>query len=527
MTFSRTFGMGRARRLLGGAAFAALLVGVPRTASAQFGFGGDAGSTNNSGLGIQVSGVVYRFTPNDQPYNFRPANLNPNDINYQDCADNIYLEFTLVETGLPTTDTIQVWAGTTDCSQTAARMGATGGPYCWQVASPGQFAPSQTATGKIYVRNITQYIDITATPHFAAPLTVPGPEACRTQTTSGAVGVSLYFLWIANDGFTASSSTVYGQNVDMVGPTAPTLDLPIGIGDGLLLLNWNVPIDTTIQGFQIFAQDQGPGGLGIGSEGGASVTTSQIYCRAAAGQACPDASSSTVDGATVDATTSLDACTSTFSDGEAFNAIPDSSALSALSDADLAAMGCQRGGTVNSVTTQNGNSTCSSSALVNVFTTSVTQTVSADAGFAEGGTTITNSLDGGTSAGTASVGISQIDAAVYGAGNVGGNSTSSFNVQSIPYANGTTGPLINGHQYAIAIAAYDDDGNVGALSNIGCQTPEPIVDFWTKYKEDGGTSGGGFCSLEAAGAPVAGSVFGVGIGALVLALGRRRRRRNS
>jgi len=502
-----------------GIGLAALVTGSPRTALAQLGDGG-----SSSGVGISVSGTVYRFTPNGQAYNFRAANLNPNDISFQDCEDNIYLEFTLIESGLPTTDTIEVWAGTTDCSQSTARESATGGPYCWQVAPYGAFANSNTVSGKIYARNITQYIDDTTTTHFTPPTQVPGPAACRTQTTSGSVGISLYFLFVMNDGITADSSTVYGQNVDMVGPAAPTLNLPIGIGDGLLLLNWTPQIDTTIQGFQIFAQDQGPNGAGVGGDAATSAATAPIYCHSGGGTTtCVDS------GALADGATSVDAsCTTSFADGSAYTEVADSSTLAALTDAELAAMGCQRGGTVHSVTTQPpGGATCTSSVLVDLFTATVTNTATTvDGGTTvntatDGGTSITT-LDGGTIGGTSSIGISQVSYTQYGVGNVGGNTTSSYNVQTLP--NG--GPLINGHQYAIAVAAYDDDGNVGALSNLGCQTPEPIVDFWDKYSQDGGAAGGGFCSLKAPGAPVAGSVMGLGLGAVAVAMSRRRRRRD-
>lgn len=168
-------------------------------------------AASSSGLGLTVSGVVYRFKPNGASYSFRPANEEPNWIDTQDCDDNIYLEFTLVESGLPTTDTIQVWAGTIDCSESTARMGSTGGPYCWQVASPGQFAPSQTATGKIYVRDILQYLDATSSPHFSPPTSVPGASACDVTSSLGdcSVPINLYFLFVANDGFTADSCTAY------------------------------------------------------------------------------------------------------------------------------------------------------------------------------------------------------------------------------------------------------------------------------------------------------------------------------
>jgi hypothetical protein len=221
-----------------------------------------------------------------------------------------------------------------------------------------------------------------------------------------------------------------------------------------------------------------------------------------------------------------DACTATFSDASAYTEVLDASSYSGMSDAALASMGCVRSAPVKTVSTgQLGGGACTSSVLVDKFTSNVTLTTSEDGGVdqTEGGvvTPIVTGIDGAGATGL--VGISEIDASVYGVGNVGGNTTSSFNVETLP--NGQR--LVNGHQYALAVAAYDDDGNVGLLSNLICQTPEPIIDFWDRYTTDGGTAGGGFCALQAPGVPVAGSMFGMGVGVAMVAFARRRRRRNS
>jgi len=199
----------------------------------------------------------------------------------------------------------------------------------------------------------------------------------------------------------------------------------------------------------------------------------------------------------------------------------------------LAAQGCQRGSPVLSSNTQQQvgtGGTCSSTVLVDYFSTAVTNTtatIDGGTGIADGGTALTSATDAASIGGLAAVGISEIDAATYGVGNVGGNTTSSYTITSIRYADGDAGPLINGHQYAVAVAAYDDDQNTGILSNLGCQTPEPVTDFWDSYQDDGGRAGGAYCALKAPAAPVAGSVFGMGVGVAAIAYGRRRRRRNS
>jgi hypothetical protein len=87
------------------------------------------------------------------------------------------------------------------------------------------------------------------------------------------------------------------------------------------------------------------------------------------------------------------------------------------------------------------------------------------------------------------------------------------------------GALSNGKTYAVAVAATDSFGNVGQLSAPICQYPEATSDFWRDYRNSGGQSGGGFCSVEGPGLPV-GSFAAIGMGIVVGASAWRRRRRD-
>jgi hypothetical protein len=88
--------------------------------------------------------------------------------------------------------------------------------------------------------------------------------------------------------------------------------------------------------------------------------------------------------------------------------------------------------------------------------------------------------------------------------------------------------LTNGVHYSVAVAAVDGSGNVGPQSSPEqCATPAPIDDFYKVYRLAGGTAGGGFCSLDAAGAPVDLTVLAVPAAATAFGLARRRRRRKS
>jgi hypothetical protein len=86
----------------------------------------------------------------------------------------------------------------------------------------------------------------------------------------------------------------------------------------------------------------------------------------------------------------------------------------------------------------------------------------------------------------------------------------------------TVSALTNGGSYAVAVACVDGYDNVGPLSDVVCATPAPVLDFWNRYKTDGGAAGG-FCALEAPGAPAGGAAMGLGL-AFAAALWARRRR---
>jgi hypothetical protein len=60
----------------------------------------------------------------------------------------------------------------------------------------------------------------------------------------------------------------------------------------------------------------------------------------------------------------------------------------------------------------------------------------------------------------------------------------------------TASGLTNGVAYSVAVAATDRYFNVGKLSNVECQTPQPITSFYEAYRNAGGTGGGGFCSIS-------------------------------
>jgi len=55
--------------------------------------------------------------------------------------------------------------------------------------------------------------------------------------------------------------------------------------------------------------------------------------------------------------------------------------------------------------------------------------------------------------------------------------------------------LENGATYAVAVVAEDKYHNLGVISDVSCNTPEPVTDFYEAYRAAGGKGGGGFCSI--------------------------------
>jgi hypothetical protein len=89
---------------------------------------------------------------------------------------------------------------------------------------------------------------------------------------------------------------------------------------------------------------------------------------------------------------------------------------------------------------------------------------------------------------------------------------------------GSAVSLENGTRYAVAVAAIDDVGNVGPLSDVTCATPQPVDDFYETYRRAGGGAGGGYCAFGLA--PL-GSVPLFAAAVALAALARLARRKRS
>jgi hypothetical protein len=172
--------------------------------------------------GVVINPTVQRFDANGStPYPYRPANEGPTWLDAQDCDDNIVLQFSLLLCGLPTTDTFQVWAGATDCTQTSARVPGSNGPFCWRVAP--DIPASQSAASNVFARDVAVFIGdpssdvLNFTP---LPNSTPAVSACHALGTPSqcTVRLSVYFMAVESDNITVDGASEYSFGVFVAPP---------------------------------------------------------------------------------------------------------------------------------------------------------------------------------------------------------------------------------------------------------------------------------------------------------------------
>jgi hypothetical protein len=187
---------------------ASVIMGVALTVIPATGW-----AQNCPNVNISVNPVVPRFSPGGDTAAHlspaRPPNLDPDGISYDDCKSDLNLQFTLLISGLPCTDTIQVWAGTVDCTQVSARQADSGATHCWPVTPTGSFTMASTSTGNIRAQDIVEFVANAEPPEIYAPgdvkscqsLAKIGPAPC------GGVALGLYFMAIEADGTTVDGTS--------------------------------------------------------------------------------------------------------------------------------------------------------------------------------------------------------------------------------------------------------------------------------------------------------------------------------
>jgi hypothetical protein len=411
-----------------------------------------------------------------------PNNISAQWISYADCESDVVVELPLTvsppSSGDLGTYTIAAFATTSgaDCGAEDANRTGTDA-VCWQVGVGKGDLPTVPAatvlTAYVPVRDILRNLSQSTGPG----LPLPGTEAaCHADKLAGVTPVSLWFMVFPNSTLTGvpPSELEVGLNAELVGPAPPTLST-IGIGDGLLILNWTPSTDTTTYGYNIFI-DPLPG-----------HETSADLASSMSPDAAPYTTTVCNDGGSPDA--GMDAGCHVVTLG------PDASAQF---------------------------TTCPSKILVGTGVTGTTiddasvdssvSTVIEDSGL-DASTTTTTTLPGTTTTGTAPT-PAQI-ALIDGPEQIIGSTVSTKTI---------TG-LKNGYVYTIAMSSIDGLNDNGPISGPECATPSPVNDFFTDYVNDGGLAGGGFCAVEQIGAPAGLGALGLLALSLSLSLARRRRRR--
>jgi hypothetical protein len=511
-----------------------------------------------------------------------PAHFNdfsPATINYSDCVSQIDIQLTLDLTTVPG-DEIQMWAGagSADCTQTSARTPtASGSPEtfpgrCWPVGA--SFVPSGTqAVVRLHaldlVSNIGQPDPPTSYDAVHASVLSSGTALCQPYATTGAVTLSIYFIFVApgtGSGSTApvppdGVSGVYSTAAALVGPYAPVdVNVPTDeLTPTTLTVNWTPQSEGTIQGYNIYVVDQGPDGGAAGrfvADAGSTYYPPSLLCPQSSCSTETDAGHDAADAggdtdaakdaaldATHDATVRDAGATSTSCDGGL--APVDAAAYTDATATALLSMGCQYKPPQNLQNGVTGTPSCHSNDLVNVFT------IDAGLGAAasseeEGGTTTTLIVDAGDAGDDLDAGDSGSTQIASSASPTTQEVAGISNIALTPdyVAGSTVGSytltgLKTGDQYAIAVAAVDSYGNVGPLGvapsptngasgYAACSTPTAVNDFFNEYETDGGRAGGGYCSVNAVGAPETwgASLFGLSVAAAAVARVRRSRRRS-
>jgi hypothetical protein len=451
---------------------------------------------------------------------YRPQNLNPQGVNYSDCAHAMKLTFPLVVSAFDGTQNLTVWASlNSDCTATADRgVGGVTGQLCWRLDGGFVGVPYKTTSSiqvDVYVQDAMAHMN-GAVP-FTQGVTHGNASSCSQQASPVGAPIQIDFVPLdSNNQNVQGTAYQYSLNVDVLGPPAPT-GIGKSVGHTLINMSWTPNVDTDTLGYNVFI-DPIPGhepvGVGDGGddggEGGILVADSSVLV-------CPDSGSVVGVDAGDDSGDAADGATDGGDDGS----LDATSSADASADATVADAATQDAGSSSTdggcyTRNQGGSSTtnvCTSSLLTSGFVSDAGSTTVVDEASTSGDDA--SGDDSGTSTTTTGPGgISTIPDANR-VGNYPTVADKSLGQYQI------TG-LIDGVHYNMVVAAVDGYGNVGAASTEVCDFPQPVQDFWGTYEGDGGQAGG-FCALDrvGGGGPSLAGVAGI---LAATAIMRRRRR---
>ncbi len=391
----------------------------------------------------------------------RPQNLNPTGVSYSDCIANQSLRFYVGLSGF-VGQALEIWASTTaDCSTDGSRGKAGTPPICWKVGEEGAMNV-QTSTSANFDVRVQNIVGPQAAPPTTGALVSWGSSACYQQSSYASVLMNVWFVPVDSSGHLPSGAMATSFPVN-TDLVGPPAPTGIGeaIGDTFLSINWTPNVDPDTIGYDLYVAQ-------TASAAGAVTDSASGYTLVCSGDAANDA---TIDAA----------------------AAPVEASCAYVMN-PTTPTGC-------------GGSLFSQSALADG---SGSVTVADDAGD-----------DGSVSVSATGGGVSQIPTKYL----VNANGTTTMTVSSPSVGSYPVKGLTNSAPYTVVVSAVDGFGNVGPPSAEVCATPLAVNDFYKVYRLAGGSAGGGFCTLEAVGAPTGASLASVGFGAIAFGLARRRRRR--
>jgi hypothetical protein len=258
-------------RVLLVAASLLLTLATTRAAHAQAMSGQEniSSATANPERFLYADGTGPNATATDVTKTPRPPNLDPEGVNFTDCEDDLRLDFTLLLSGFGAADeaSVQVWAGTVDCTSDLNRSSANGSAHaCWQVA--GSYGPvfatsTLTTTISVFARDVLRYEPTPAAGSSAQPFdpsfhsSSQGESACHVQPTDAAVPITFYFLAVNSSNDAIGTAFEYPLVTDLVGPPPPCSPSVHGGGDRVDV-TWTSPgNDPDIAGFGVWTSTTG------------------------------------------------------------------------------------------------------------------------------------------------------------------------------------------------------------------------------------------------------------------------------
>ncbi|HVW30044.1 MAG TPA: hypothetical protein VHC69_32005 [Polyangiaceae bacterium] len=428
---------------------------------------------------LPPSNVIYRHL------SLRPTGQQPAWVSQSDCLQKDYYKFQISMTGYIGL-TLQVWAGNqgVDCTQVNERMPG-GSAECWQLYSE----PATSTPTNVYI----QAVDLVArnTPDTATPLGYP--DACLNNPNSPPGGQQLVlFFFFVSSGTSIVGTAQQWTNIGYdIAPPGQATGLTAGSGETRAHLNWTDAADTDIKSYRFFC-DPPPGE--VLPDGGLRTSGPPLGML--------DVGSGGAGG------------TDIFAVGTGGSILG--------SGGDVGAGGTLgAGGLLSGVA---GSLISSGGTLIDTGGTAGVAGVAGTAGtgglVGSGTTTTPTILPSCSSSSVLQAGVSPLtpnDLSSYECGSVNG-----YNANS-----GTVNNLVNGVPYVFSVAAVDQVGNIGELSQNACATPVEVTDFFELYRAAGGKAGGGICSMSfGRNSTGEGGLLVGGALALALALRRRTSRRN-